>query len=333
MFRIAPVLRAVRVALIGGFVLVTCLLWTGPAAAHEASKKVVMIETKDSFQSGNKTINVLKFEPSCGGKQRPVVVMLHGQDGWGQILAYRYAAEGLVQAGHVVLLIRYYDRTDTKERLPINQLNSIARWLKGDAAKNERNEARDHFDEWIETVADAVAYARTLPNVDRQRVGLVGFSLGGYLALSAAPQCNPPVGAVVEMFGGLPTEKRKNLGPMPPTLIVHGADDDVVPVDEAYKAFGFLWARKPTAELLILNKTGHACCYPGTALPNPVKLNQARDAMTEFFQTQMSDGAVGKWAWEGFQSLTTCAADRACPPARYMFPRIVPTGVPSYRFK
>src|SRR5262249_6492855 len=50
----------------------------------------------------------------------------------------------------------------------------------------ERQAVAADFDAWTATVRDAVAYVRTLPNVDPGRVALVGFSLGGFLALTVA---------------------------------------------------------------------------------------------------------------------------------------------------
>jgi dienelactone hydrolase len=265
----------------------------------ELARSEALVWKDDHFESAKKKIRVLRLEPKGGGKH-PAVVMLGGQDGLGQMTAYKFATLDLLDKGHVVVFIRYYDRTGTPDNVPRPEQQEFARWIKGDAAKEEKNRAREHFDQWITTVVDAVAYARTLPTVDADRVGIVGFSLGGYLALSAAPHCTPPVGAVVEMFGGIPKEKRDKVGPLSPTLIVHGEKDDVVPVDEAYLAFGLLRARKQAVEILIQD-AGHGCCYPGTENPNPFSLWEARAAMTKHFVTHLSDAAVGKRAWEARQ--------------------------------
>jgi hypothetical protein len=40
-------------------------------------------------------------------------------------------------------------------------------------------------DEWTSALVDSVAYARALPGVDPSRIGMLGFSLGGYLCLRA----------------------------------------------------------------------------------------------------------------------------------------------------
>jgi dienelactone hydrolase len=257
----------------------------GFSGAQNAGKGDALIAVKDYFESAEKKISVLRFEPAGGGRHS-AVVMLHGCDGWGQLNAYKFAAEDLVKDGHVVLLIRYYDRTDTPDKFPVAQRNAFTRWLKEGAAQGVKGDARDHFDQWIATVSDAVAYARTLTNVDPQRVGLVGFSLGGYLALSAAPRCN--VGAVVEMFGGVPKEKQNELGAMPPTLIVHGNKDAIVPVDEAYTTYRRLLDKAQTTEIQILEGVGHACLRPGTELPDFGKALQARTAMTKFFRTYLA---------------------------------------------
>ena len=66
---------------------------------------------------------------------------------------------------------------------------------------------------------------------------------------------------------------------------------DVVPVDEAYLAFGLLRTRKQDAEILIQD-AGHGCCFPGTENPNPIKLWEARAAMTKHFVSHLCDPQI-----------------------------------------
>ena len=185
----------------------------GGARADDTPPKA--LEIKHNFKSGKANIEVLRFEPP-GDAKRPAVIMLHGCDGWQQMGGYRFAASGLNANGQIAILIRYYDRTKTSDKVSQSDRAEFLRWLKGGAVLEKENLARQHFAEWTETVRDAVAYARKLPNVDPDRVAIVGFSLGGFLALAAAPTCEPPVAAVVEMFGGLPEESIPTLGKLPP---------------------------------------------------------------------------------------------------------------------
>jgi dienelactone hydrolase len=251
-------------------------------------KEPVAKEVKDSFQSGTSTINVLRLEPPGDGK-RPAVILLHGADGWASspMAGLRFAASGLNANGHIAVLVRYFDRTNTPNRISADERADFVRWLRGDAVHEKENVSRKHFDEWIETVRDAVGYVRKLPNVDANCVAIAGFSLGGYLVLSAAPTCDPPVQAVVEMFGGLPEEHRKKLGKLPPTLIVHGEEDDVVSVNEAYKAAGVILAQKQKVVIEIHKGVGHVCCPPGKNTPDLVELTKARTHMTSFLKKQM----------------------------------------------
>jgi dienelactone hydrolase len=202
---------------------------------------------------------------------------------------FRFAASGLNANGHVVVLVRYYDRTKT-QKISDRERADFVKWLRGDAVNEKDNTSRRHFELWIDTVRDAVKYARALPHVDAERIGIVGFSLGGYLALSAAPKCDPPVKGVVEMFGGLPHEYCKKIGKIPPTLIVHGEEDDVVSVNEAYKAAGVILAQKQRVAIEIHKGVGHVCCPPGSDEPDKWELFKARGHMMNFFKRQFEPG-------------------------------------------
>jgi carboxymethylenebutenolidase len=274
-------------------VLSSVLLFAGGARADDAlpAKSCPGEGVSDSFRSGGKPIRVRRFDPTEGGR-RPAVVLLHGADGWAQMAGYRFAADGLTGCGHVAVLVRYYDRTETPDGITSAQRTEFVRWLKGEATGKAGDDARRHFGEWAAAVRDAVRYARGLPNVDPDRVAVVGFSLGGYLALAAAPTCDPPVRAAVEMFGGLPEESRKTLGRLPPTLILHGEEDAVVPVGEAYRAAGFVVAQKQSVEIDIHKGVGHGFVRPETGSPDPGELLKGRTRMTEFLNRRLRPGDV-----------------------------------------
>ena len=78
----------------------------------------------------------------------------------------------------------------------------------------------------------AMRAASRRPHVDAARIGLLGYSLGGYLALEVGAT-NPEVAAVVDYFGGMSPLISKKLERMPPTLLLHGELDHVVSVAEA----------------------------------------------------------------------------------------------------
>jgi dipeptidyl aminopeptidase/acylaminoacyl peptidase len=87
---------------------------------------------------------------------------------------------------------------------------------------------------WLEVLADALTYVETRPQVDGARLGLLGVSLGAYLSLSLATY-DHRVAAVVDLFGGIPEYFLEKARAMPAVLVLHGEDDPVVPVREAYK--------------------------------------------------------------------------------------------------
>jgi dienelactone hydrolase len=211
-----------------------------------------------SFVSGGKRIPVERFEPRGAGK-RPAVILLHGVGGLdaaGPI--YRGVASRLADHGFVVVLVHYLERTGTRrEARPALEKRFAAYLRSPDPAAKEWKEIRGHFTDWADTAADAVKYARALPGVDPDRVGLLGVSMGGFLATAVAARKELKVGCVVEAFGGLPGELAQGLRHMPPTLIIHGELDRIVPVKEAYALCGLLHARGLPCEVKVYEGVGH----------------------------------------------------------------------------
>src|SRR5262249_22999173 len=139
---------------------------------------------------------------------------------------------------------------------------SFFRYAKGTTTPAEEKVLDAHFRDWTGAVADAVKYAGKLPNVDNRRVGVVGFSLGAYLALASAADKDLQLFAVVELFGGLPRSLQDKARTLPPTLILHGAADAVIPVREAFTLRRLLNEAKRVCEFKVYPEAGHVFSDP-----------------------------------------------------------------------
>lgn len=158
-----------------------------------------------SFRSGNIEVGYECYDPQLTAPA-PAVVILHGAGGleWGRGL-FAQNAKMLARRGILAYIPRYFERAS--------------------GAVSSQN-----FKLWLETLRDFLAHIRLQPAIDPSRIGLLGFSLGAYLAISCD---DPEIKAVVDVFGGLSEEHPpKHLRP---TLILHGDSDTVVPVEEAHR--------------------------------------------------------------------------------------------------
>jgi carboxymethylenebutenolidase len=206
-----------------------------------AAAAVEITETEETFPSHGKKVTVERFEPKANGKY-PVVVVLHGHGGIGPAggrSGLREEARLLAREGYVALIPHYFDRTAGAK------LNN--------AVRNAR-----YYKIWMETIGDAVTYAGKLPQVDRRHVALVGHSLGASVVVSNG-MVDPRVSAVVEYAGGLVFIDGPPVQPpaMPPTLILHGDADTVVPVREARKLAAALTEWQTPFEVKIYPGAGH----------------------------------------------------------------------------
>lgn len=191
-------------------------------------------ESISSFTSGGKAITVDCYFPAEVGVFSAVIA-LHGSGG--NHASMSDPACALATQGFAVFVVHYFDRTGT---IDANDKQTIFR----------------NFPAWGKTVWDAVSHVAEHPQVDANRIALLGFSLGAYLALSVA-SVDSRVKAVVEFFGGLPREMKLFMRRLCPVLILHGEDDPTVPVAEAYDLEKELRRREIPYEIRIYPGAGH----------------------------------------------------------------------------
>jgi carboxymethylenebutenolidase len=192
-------------------------------------------QSQVSFESGGKHIRLDCFLPDANGQRFPAVIGLHGSGGGHASMAD--PANLLAEHSFAVYVLHYFDRTGTVE---IDGLQTIFR----------------HFPVWMKTLWDAVTFVARQPQIDPNRIGLLGFSLGAYLALSASG-IDSRIQAVVEFFGGMPKEMKFFARRLCPVLILHGEQDKTVPVEEAYHLQQLLEKKQIPYEMQIYPGAGH----------------------------------------------------------------------------
>ncbi|HEX4589560.1 MAG TPA: alpha/beta fold hydrolase [Gemmataceae bacterium] len=179
---------------------------------------------------GGREMLIERFAPERVGPA-PAVVLLHGADGLNyRGPAYRAMARHLASRGLRVYLPHYFDRSAIPGRASFSRPADFLGWL--------------------DSVSETLGLAGDGPT------GLVGVSLGGYLALAAAGR-DERVGAVVVICGGMPAILTGGFTRMPPVLILHGDDDRVVPPSEARTVADWLTKRNTPHELVLYPGEGH----------------------------------------------------------------------------
>jgi len=194
-----------------------------------------MTHFHSTFDSGGQSIALDCFLPTANGHRFPAVIGLHGSAGGHASMAD--PATMLAAQGFAVFVPHYFDRTGTTEVV-------------------DKQTAVRHFPLWGKTLWDAIGYVERQDIVDRNHIGLVGFSLGAYLALSVAA-VDPRIQAVVDFFGGLPTEMKFFMRRLCPVLILHGDADPTVPVEEAHHLQEVLEKKNIQYEMHIYPGAGH----------------------------------------------------------------------------
>jgi dienelactone hydrolase len=224
----------VRLALVAGLALVLA----APAAAlsPRVFENLGPGCTRMDFASGGGTVPA---ELCRRDGERAAVVVLHGCGGFGT-LDHKLAA-ALPSRGFATLYVDYFALTPHGSK----------------GFCGGRGRASDPFPTWIRTAQDAAAALRRIPGIDPNRVGAVGWSLGGGVTIAAGQARPAPFDAIVlfSSFGF------GDVGSLPPTLVLSGGSHDAVPVADAVALHRELLAAHVPTELHVYPNGSHG--WPG----------------------------------------------------------------------
>jgi carboxymethylenebutenolidase len=195
------------------------------------------------FESGGKPVEDFYCVP-LGPGAHPAVILLHGavprgagNEGFAEM------CRKLAAAGYYAMFIEYYSQAGPA--LPGQRQVSgkgFAAWVDG------------NFPAWMREIVSGIDLLNENPRIERDRIALMGFSLGGFLALAVGASEGGRVAAIVEYYGGMNNSYTSMAANMPPTLILHGDADMTVPVR---------YARELDALLTKYNRPHEMKIYPG----------------------------------------------------------------------
>jgi dipeptidyl aminopeptidase/acylaminoacyl peptidase len=219
-----------------------------------------------TITSAGRPVRLEAFFPP-GGERTPALLLLHGASGMNGGNRYiPHVAGALAAEGLTTVLVRYFDASDTSH---------------ADDAEIKR-----HSNRWLQAIDDAVTAVAQIPEMDPERIALVGYSLGGYLAVAHAAG-DRRIRAVVEFAGGIEPEFAKTVAHLPPTFIVHGEADRRVPFKRAAELEAVLQRIGAPYETRYFPGEGHLLS-PAAAL---VALTEAADFLHRHLNATSAAGA------------------------------------------
>lgn len=218
--------------------LIACAILCALAAVFTPTATVSAAsiqKIKGAFAYQGRKVRVEIVRPT-GDAPVPAALVLHGASGIGQGLYVYPFAEQIARRGVAAAVVRYYDGLGRKRgKASVKIFRTRDRILKA-----------------------AIDYLVTRKDIRPDRIGVYGMSLGGFHALSLGVN-DPRVKSVVSLGGGLSSHiPKERLLRLPPTLILHGGRDRVVPLKRALdlKQAALEW--NAPAEIKIYKGEGHS---------------------------------------------------------------------------
>jgi dienelactone hydrolase len=118
------------------------------------------------------------------------------------------------------------------------------------------------FPLWLQTVAAAAARLRATPGISPRAVGVVGWSLGGGLAVATAEQLARPRGFdAIAAFSTGAFGAAADASKLPPTILLSAGRTDAIPLAETLPLYRALRAAHVPSSLFVYARGSHG--WPG----------------------------------------------------------------------
>lgn len=212
------------------YVLLAILICVIAVSALGADGKPV------SYNSGNETVNGILYTPQGKGPF-PALVVVH--EWWGLNDWVKEQASKLADQGYAALAIDLYRG---KVATTPDEAHQIMRGVPEDRANRD--------------LLAASAYLRTLKTVDPNRVGDIGWCMGGGYALDLAV-LDPKLKAAAINYGHLATDDATFKKIKASILGIFGGQDKGIPPDSVNKFEQQMKALGKTVEIHIFPDAGH----------------------------------------------------------------------------
>jgi carboxymethylenebutenolidase len=201
------------------------------ATAFAADSKSV------SYKSGDETVQALLYMPSGKGPF-PAIIVIH--EYWGLNDWVKEQASKLADEGYETLAIDLYRG---KVATTPDMAHELMRGVPEDRAKRDLHAAFE--------------FLQSQPNVKKDRIGAIGWCMGGGYALDVALQ-EPTLAAAVINYGHLATDPEALKKINAPILGLFGGQDQGIPPADVKKFAETLQKMGKKIDVKIYDDAGHA---------------------------------------------------------------------------
>jgi carboxymethylenebutenolidase len=194
-----------------------------------------------TFPSGDETVSALVYLPATKGPHPAIVVV---PEWWGVTDWVKDQATDLATHGYISLIVDLYRGKSTSDP---GVAHELWRGLPQDRA--------------LRDMQGAVTYLQSRKDVRKDRIGAIGWCMGGGYALQLALS-NPAIRAVAVNYGSLPTDKSQIIAMKADMLGNFGAQDRGITPTDIHSFEATLVAAGRYPDIKIYPDVGHAFQNP-----------------------------------------------------------------------
>lgn len=243
--------------------LLLCLAFAAPSL-FAASQP-----TQVSFPSGGETVHGLLYTPSTPGTH-PAIIVIH--EWWGLVPWVKDQAAAFVDQGYVALAVDLYrGKTATDSETAHELMRGLPQ------------------DRGVRDLVSAADYLKHLKSVNPNRIGAVGWCMGGGFAAAFAV-ADPDLRAVAINYGSLPTDPAALRQVHAAILGNFGALDQGITPDDVHQFASSMQSVGHPVDVKIYPDAGHAFENPDNKNGyRPADAADAHQRMTTFFNKYLQE--------------------------------------------